>query len=357
MHSVRPMFSWTSLVLSSIMTYPLCLDEATSSSWSVIPACSLIHGLTSINSHWCIPITLRQSWQWKVHEGSVLHFVRWFSPDFPLQRLMKMGIGQPCATGNPHAHLYVSPRLATAVQRPTSRCQSARSPRPPENLLLPMASFGVSNTTVMGIEFSHHGMYGYVIMGYNGDTMRIYTVDYGFGVLWLDMECMCVYICIYIYIQYSQNRSKQQFSIWEIVIDHQIWGCTPTSLSGKRGMNTPVEGFFHREYGVSELGFNPFNSHWLRKSPGIIIPFLKGWRNHKKSYHQPERVWPCIVRSCIPQVIAAERHWALLDIVHYHSPSEFSTPWLGHGNGPMAQWWPAFLKQNAFDLDSGVTFL
>ena len=34
--------------------------------------------------------------------------------------------------------------------------------------------------------------------------------------------------------------------------------------------------------------------------------------------------------AAFPKAIAAERHWALLDIVRYHSPSEFSTPWL-HG--------------------------
>lgn len=166
---------------------------------------------------------------------------------------------------------------------------------------------------------------------------------------------------VYIYILYSthkidQNSNSQYGKLWLTI----KFGGALLLVCLENGEWVPqLRVFFTGNMASVNWDSTPFNSHWLRKSPGIIIPFLKGWRNHKKSYHQPERVWPCIVRSCIPQVIAAERHWALLDIVRYHSPSEFSTPW-PHGpwpNGPMVQWWPAFLKQNAFYLNSGVTFL
>ena len=134
-------------------------------------------------------------------EGSVLHLVRWFSQIFPFKGSLKDGhCPAMCYRKSPCPSL----RLATT---PCNSCTKANIPMPisqvPTSTAESTASYGKlrcdKHNRDGDIMFTSWDMYGYVILRYNGDTMRIYTVDICWLWLWSALARYGMYVYIYIY--------------------------------------------------------------------------------------------------------------------------------------------------------------
>lgn len=228
-------------------------------------------------------------------------------------------------------------RLATT---PCNSCTKANIPMPisqvPTSTAESTASYGKlrcdKHNRDGDIMFTSWDMYGYVILRYNGDTMRIYTVDICWLWLWSALARYGMYV--YIYIQYSQrvdqNSNSQYGKLWLTI----KFGGALLLVCLENGEWTPqLRVFFHREYGVSELGFNPFNK-LIKKVTWDHHPIFDGMN---KSYHQPEWVWPCIAELHSQKPLRPKGTGLCLTLSATTVLQSFQLlGCMGHGNGPMA---------------------
>ena len=177
-------------------------------------------------------------------------------------------------------------RLATT---PCNSCTKANIPMPisqvPTSTAESTASYGKlrcdKHNRDGDIMFTSWDMYGYVILRYNGDTMRIYTVDICWLWLWSALARYGMYV--YIYIQYSQrvdqNSNSQYGKLWLTI----KFGGALLLVCLENGEWTPqLRVFFTGNMASVNWASTPL-TNWSRKSPGIIIPFLTGWTNHTTS--------------------------------------------------------------------------